>query len=126
MKYLKLFENEETTKKDLIEDYFLELVDSKWKVAVKKTNAVYKKLSNGDSRSMYITNGVNRSGYPDSHIYKKKPGYVVSSIIDNNTNIVSEFLSDVNRVANRFSLKSKLYGIVDRGNKILIKIEIIE
>lgn len=124
MKYIKTFENE-VSPVDLIEDYFLELVDSKWKVSVKKTNAVYRK-DNGVSRSYHIKNGVNNSGYPDSYIYRKKPGYIVSSIIDSDTNVVSEFLNDVNKVANRFSLKSKLYGIVERGNKILIKIEIIE
>jgi hypothetical protein len=124
MKYIKTFENE-VSPVDLIEDYFLELVDSKWKVSVKKTNAVYRK-DDGVSRSYHIKNGVNNSGYPDSYIYRKKPGYIVSSIIDSDTNVVSEFLNDVNKVANRFSLKSKLYGIVERGNKILIKIEIIE
>ena len=124
MKYIKTFENE-VSPVDLIEDYFLELVDSKWKVSVKKTNAVYRK-DDGVSRSYHIKNGVNNSGYPDSYIYRKKPGYIVSSIIDSDTNVVAEFLNDVNKVANRFSLKSKLYGIVERGNKILIKIEIIE
>lgn len=124
MKYIKTFENE-VSPVDLIEDYFLELVDSKWKLSVKKTNAVYRK-DDGVSRSYHIKNGVNNSGYPDSYIYRKKPGYIVSSIIDSDTNVVSEFLNDVNKVANRFSLKSKLYGIVERGNKILIKIEIIE
>jgi len=124
MKYIKTFENE-VSPVDLIEDYFLELVDSKWKVSVKKTNAVYRK-DDGVSRSYHIKNGVNNSGYPDSYIYRKKPGYIVSSIIDSDTNVVGEFLNDVNKVANRFSLKSKLYGIVERGNKILIKIEIIE
>lgn len=124
MKYIKTFENE-VSPVDLIEDYFLELVDSKWKVSVKRTNAVYRK-DDGVSRSYHIKNGVNNSGYPDSYIYRKKPGYIVSSIIDSDTNVVSEFLNDVNKVANRFSLKSKLYGIVERGNKILIKIEIIE
>lgn len=124
MKYIKTFENE-VSPVDLIEDYFLELVDSKWKVSVKKTNAVYRK-DDGVSRSYHIKNGVNNSGYPDSYIYRKKPGHIVSSIIDSDTNVVSEFLNDVNKVVNRFSLKSKLYGIVERGNKILIKIEIIE
>lgn len=109
MKYIKTFENE-VSPVDLIEDYFLELVDSKWKVSVKKTNAVYRK-DDGVSRSYHIKNGVNNSGYPDSYIYRKKPGYIVSSIIDSDTNVVSEFLNDVNKVANRFSLKSKLYGI---------------
>ena len=124
MRYIKTFENE-ASPVDLIEDYFLELVDSKWKVSVKKINAVYRK-DNGISRSYHIKNGVNNSGYPDSYIYRKKPGYIVSSIIDSDTNVVAEFLNDVNKVANRFSLKSKLYGIVERGNKIIVKIEIIE